>query len=412
MASSSAPAVNTESLKSEIRSALINNKAFACPIAARCAWHAAGTFDARDGTGGSDGAHMRFEPEISDPANAGLTIVHDLLHKVKKEHPEISIADLWTFAGSQAIELMGGPKIPHRFGRTDDADGARCPAHGRLPDAAQGADHLRSVFGRMGFDDREIVALSGAHTVGRCHRVRSGFDGPWTHNPLRFDNAYFRNLVNLEWVPRKWDGPLQFTDTATGRLMMLPTDMALVQDAKFRVFVELYAKDQDVFFKDFANVFAKLLSLGCPAQCDPFKLQPDQTTDRAKASAEFRELAMHGSEEPMKALVASADVHAVDPATKRSALHFAAFWGHENIIRYLATDLKLNVNAIDSNGDTPLHDAARFGHKAVAECLASVPGANLNIVNKEGFTPLGLAIEYGKTAIAELLRGYAKQGRL
>lgn len=355
---------------------------------------------------------MRFEPEISDPANAGLTIVHDMLHQVKKHHPEISIADLWTFAGAQAIELMGGPKIPHKFGRTDDPDGRRCPAHGRLPDATQGAAHLREVFGRMGFDDREIVALSGAHTVGRCHRVRSGFDGPWTHNPLRFDNAYFRNLVNLKWVPRQWDGPLQYTDTATGKLMMLPTDMALVEDPKFRVFVEQYAKDQELFFQDFAKVFAKLLALGCPASCDPAKPTPDLTTDVQKASAEFRELAMHGSEEPMKALVAKADVHAVDPATGRSALHFAAFWGHENIIRYLAQDLKLNVNAVDVNGDTPLHDAARFGHLAVAKILANTPGANLSIVNKDGFTPLGLAIEYRKPKVEELLRGLSSQGKL
>lgn len=39
----------------------------------------------------------------------------------------------------------------------------------QLPDASQGAEHLREVFYRMGFNDREIVALSGGHTLGRCH---------------------------------------------------------------------------------------------------------------------------------------------------------------------------------------------------------------------------------------------------
>lgn len=33
----------------------------------------------------------------------------------------------------------------------------------------------------MGFNDQEIVALSGAHTLGRCHADRSGFVGPWTN---------------------------------------------------------------------------------------------------------------------------------------------------------------------------------------------------------------------------------------
>ena len=36
----------------------------------------------------------------------------------------------------------------------------------RLPDGAQGADHLRHIFNRMGYSDQEIVALSGAHTLG------------------------------------------------------------------------------------------------------------------------------------------------------------------------------------------------------------------------------------------------------
>jgi catalase (peroxidase I) len=36
-----------------------------------------------------------------------------------------------------------------------------------------GAEHLRWVFYKMGMNDQEIVALSGAHTFGRCHTVRS-----------------------------------------------------------------------------------------------------------------------------------------------------------------------------------------------------------------------------------------------
>ena len=52
---------------------------------------------------------------------------------------------------------------------------------GRLPAANSGDGHgeatrkgLRDVFTRMGFDDREIVALSGAHAVGRCNANASG----------------------------------------------------------------------------------------------------------------------------------------------------------------------------------------------------------------------------------------------
>ena len=116
-----------------------------------------------------------------DGANAGLGIERDILQPVKRAVPEASTADIWTLAGAQAVEVCGGPKINHAMGGA-----TRRPVqsrYGRLPDASQGADHLRDVFYRMGFDDREIVALSGAHTLGRCHKVRSGFDGPGRRTP-------------------------------------------------------------------------------------------------------------------------------------------------------------------------------------------------------------------------------------
>jgi len=103
-----------EAVKSEIRQALVNHKAIACPMAVRLAWHMSGTFDAETGSGGSNGATLRFEPEISDPANAGLGIIRDLLHDVRKAHPEISCADLWTAAGAVSVEFLGGPEVRPR----------------------------------------------------------------------------------------------------------------------------------------------------------------------------------------------------------------------------------------------------------------------------------------------------------
>lgn len=40
------------------------------------------------------------------------------------------------------------------------------------------------------------------------------------------------------------------------------SDMILVQDPAFKKVVELYAKDEAAFFKDFASAFSKLLELG------------------------------------------------------------------------------------------------------------------------------------------------------
>lgn len=233
------------------------------PLFIRLAWHASGTYDIKDGSGGSNGATMRFDPESNWGANAGLHIARNLLEPVKKQYPGISYADLWTLAGVVAVEEMGGPKVPWTPGRTDAANGDNIVPDGRLPDAAQGADHLRWVFYKMGMDDKEIVALSGAHTFGRCHTDRSGFWGPWTRAPTTFSNLYFQELTDNKWTPKKWNGPDQFEDP-TGELMMLPSDMCLMDDPVFKKQVETYSKDEAAFSKDFSAAFSKLLHLGCP----------------------------------------------------------------------------------------------------------------------------------------------------
>ena len=55
---------------------------------------------------------MRFKPESTDGANAGLEHARAFLEPIKAKHSWISYADLWTLAGVVAIEAMNGPKIP------------------------------------------------------------------------------------------------------------------------------------------------------------------------------------------------------------------------------------------------------------------------------------------------------------
>jgi len=273
--------------------------------------------------------------------------------------------------------------------------GAATPPNGRLPDASQGAQHLRDVFYRMGFNDKDIVALSGAHTLGRCHLVRSGFDGKWTANPLVFDNSYFKNLMSLEWRPKKVEasGNMQFeaTDASGDVLMMLPTDMALKTDPVFAQHAAAYAADQALFFKDFSDAFARLLSAGCPAMCNPLRsgsVSPRAARDHA--SAEFREWAMHGSLEQVRRFAPDADVHALETSSGRSALHKAAYWGHEQLTAVLLKEYKLDANVQDNDGDSALHDAARFGHaKVCAHLIAG--GCNRDIRNKAGQTARDIA---------------------
>jgi L-ascorbate peroxidase len=241
-----APVVDAEYLK-EIDKARRDLRAFiasksCAPIMLRLAWHDAGTYDVNTKTGGPNGS-IRYEEEHTHGSNAGLKIAIDLLEPIKAKHPKITYADLYQLAGVVAVEVTGGPTVDFVPGRKDSSV---CPREGRLPDAKLGTQHLRDIFYRMGLSDKDIVALSGGHTLGRAHSDRSGFEGPWTKEPLKFDNSYFLELLKGE---------------AEG-LLKLPTDKALLNDPKFRHYVELYAKDEDLFFKDYAESHKKLSELG------------------------------------------------------------------------------------------------------------------------------------------------------
>lgn len=234
---------------------------------------------------------MRFAPEGDHGANAGLHIARVLLEKVHAKHPWISFSDLWTLAGVCAIQEMSGGEclVPWRPGR-QDRDVSFCSPDGRLPDGGLGPKHLRDIFYRMGFNDQEIVALSGAHALGRCHEDRSGFKGPWTFSPTVLTNDYYKLLLEEKWSNKKWNGPKQFEDVTTKTLMMLPTDYCkiaglsvtiidaagLIQDNALKTYVEKYAQDQNTFYSDFSKVFAKLLELGVPFDQDskPRVMQP------------------------------------------------------------------------------------------------------------------------------------------
>nr|BAE48791.1 cytosolic ascorbate peroxidase [Codonopsis lanceolata] len=230
-----------EKCKKKLRGLIAEKKC--APLILRLAWHAAGTYDYKTKTGGPFGT-IRSPEELSHAANNGLDIAVRLLEPIKQQFPILSYADFDQLAGIVAVEVTGGPEIPFHPGREDKT---KPPPEGRLPNATKGTDHLRQVFGhQMGLSDQDIVTLSGGHTLGRCHKERSGFEGPWTFNPLIFDNSYFKELLAGE----------------KEGLLQLPTDKVLLEDPVFRPLVEKYAADEEAFFRDYAESHLKLSELG------------------------------------------------------------------------------------------------------------------------------------------------------
>ncbi|KAF7152661.1 hypothetical protein RHSIM_Rhsim01G0221600 [Rhododendron simsii] len=246
------------------------------PLMLRLAWHSAGTYDVSTKTGGPFGT-MRHKAEQGHGANNGLEIAVRLLEPIKEQFPILSYADFYQLAGVVAVEVTGGPDVPFHPGRPDKPEP---PVEGRLPDATKGTDHLRDVFVKqMGLSDQDIVALSGGHTLGRCHKERSGFEGPWTANPLIFDNSYFTYVLGCV-VPLSLTVAFlavslgnhshmvfcfSYWELLTGEkegLLQLPTDKALLSDPSFRPLVDKYAADEDAFFVDYAEAHMKLSELG------------------------------------------------------------------------------------------------------------------------------------------------------
>lgn len=179
-----------DALHANYRSSLEQNKPseLIAPTLVHLCWSAASTFSRHDFQGGVGGATMRFSPEKDFVANRGLERARAFLEPLQAAHPCISHADLWTLAAVVAIEVMGGPVVPWVSGR-EDADApssevteARCPvADSGSLDAD--ADHLKVLFGRIGgLKYSHMVALLGAHSVGRCHEV-------WRKNIIASCNA-------------------------------------------------------------------------------------------------------------------------------------------------------------------------------------------------------------------------------
>jgi len=319
------------------------------PLFIRFAWHLSGTYDKDSNTGGSNGATMRFESESNDPENAGLQKVKDLLAPIHERHSWLSLADLWILAGYVAIEATGGPRIRFAYGRKDFTkeeaaaiygksccpfgDGKFNPNGSRLPAADLGPDNnvpstapmcqreaptinaMRSTFARMGFNDKETVALILlGHQYGRCHREVSGYEGRWWREPTTWsadgpgakvegvrlgsiscsaiwDWEYEENpcpnaqpLPRQEWPvleaphrveasiwtkavrphPNLAPGKRQYDDTASGQhIMNLVSDMCLTWDPTYRQHLHNYHHDRKAFRLDAIAAWKKLTELGC-----------------------------------------------------------------------------------------------------------------------------------------------------
>ncbi|CAN6913433.1 unnamed protein product [Brassica oleracea] len=193
----------------------------------------------------------------------------------------VSCADILAQSTRDLITIVGGPFYEVKLGRKDGFESKAHKVHGNIPIANHTVHDMMSIFKKNGFSLKEMVALSGGHTVGFAHCIEfsSRLFGPRADPEL--DSRYADRLKDLckdhmvnksmaafldPITPGKFDN-MYFKNLKRG-LGLLASDHALFKDNGTRPFVDLYADNQTAFFEDFARAMEKLGMVGVKGDKD------------------------------------------------------------------------------------------------------------------------------------------------
>lgn len=187
----------------------------------------------------------------------------------------VSCADILAVATRDLVTMVGGPFYKVPLGRRDGLVSQANRVEGNLPRPTMSISQIISIFAVRGFSVQEMVALSGAHTIGFSHckefssgiynYSRSSQSNP-SYNP-RFAEGlrkacsdYQKNptlsVFNDIMTPNKFDN-MYFQNLPKG-LGLLATDHTMATDPRTRQFTDLYAKNQSAFFEAFGRAMEKL----------------------------------------------------------------------------------------------------------------------------------------------------------
>lgn len=199
----------------------------------------------------------------------------------------------------------------HWFGRktcfNDDILGG---PHRDLCHGTAGTQTIQTFFqNEFGFTDHQIVAIMGAHSVGRMRRQNTGNTGTWDLTPTRLDSGYFLEVTfmapdyrlveidnsDIVGMPNtfQWEGIANEGEDDEARITMMNSDLALVmnvndvgevdceflddngiacsRDTPFAPFMREFADDTELFLNDFRDVLNLLIDHGHSKAngCDP-----------------------------------------------------------------------------------------------------------------------------------------------
>lgn len=187
----------------------------------------------------------------------------------------VSCADILAQATRDLVTMVGGPYFNVKLGRKDGLESKAHKVRGNVPMANQTVRDIHGIFKKNGFSLREMVALSGAHTIGFSH-CKEFSDRLFGNKADKEINPKFATALkqlcknhtvddtiaafNDVMTPGKFDN-MYFKNLKRG-LGLLASDHMLIKNNHTKPFVDLYATDEKAFFDDFARAMEKLGTVG------------------------------------------------------------------------------------------------------------------------------------------------------
>ncbi|EPS59901.1 hypothetical protein M569_14901 [Genlisea aurea] len=193
----------------------------------------------------------------------------------------VSCADILAVAARNLIVMSGGPFYAVKLGRRDSLSSRASDAEGNIPLPTMPMSQIIGLFQSKGFSVGEMMALSGAHTIGFSHCKEfssilynfsrnnpesgsSGYDPDFAKALRTACDGYRKNptlsVANDVMTPNKFDN-MYYRNIQRG-LALLASDHAMSSDPRTGGFVDLFSKDQNAFFQAFAAAMEKLSLLG------------------------------------------------------------------------------------------------------------------------------------------------------
>ncbi|CAM9736258.1 unnamed protein product [Pylaiella littoralis] len=258
-------------LRQQIRNSLLEEPKLAPEMLKLAIVDALG-FDASTQTGGPDGS---VTLELDREASKGLKDAVDNALKIKKNLQrtnEMTLADVISMGGAEAIHACGGPPMLVQLGRYDEKKQPNPAAEiaGYSFDAPTGAG-VKAAFKRAGLGPREMVLLLGAigSVTDAVGAVKDG--GPGEDDDLEdlswqnsIPNTFGKESDKLGRPLSNAFGPgfLQRVAAGGGKEGLGVVGKALLEDDEVKSFVRKYAGNSKAFEQDLSEAYTKMTLLG------------------------------------------------------------------------------------------------------------------------------------------------------